>query len=309
MQRVGTTILWTIADTVHTTAAVLQANGFEGWTPRNNYSESLNKAIKAVSRDWDLRTFGANVPKRVQNMKHQRFKDDNFEARIAYTVPRVDGDNFHVDTAMVIILTYETGTLSFERKDIGEGSYEELKEKLKASYLVERDRVNADEFRRFVGRYAQGMTGCNGIPLRPAGGAYFVPGVFDDRLAKLKNVFTATQGGEARLITVPMYDDEETNATLEAATKEAFQKEFETLQAEIAEKGKAGMTRRVFDGYTERLEALRQRMNAFVWQLRTHATTFEATANKMSAAMDTVTSDAADKIMVPFDFLAEMDKL
>lgn len=308
LTRVGTSILWEIEDDVFTTSAVLKSHGFEGWTPRNNFSESLNKAVKTVRRDWDVRQFGADIPKRIKQAKHTRYKETSEEARVAFHVPRVNGNDFSIDVAAVIVLDKKTGSLSYVRESIQEHEFHELADKISAAYRLERDRVNSDEFRRFVSRYATGMTGCNGIPLRASGGAYFVPAMFDERLAKLKAVCQAVNG-VARIITIPVYDDEESSVALEAATTGTFESRMKTmiekLQADVAK----GLSPRAYEFRLEEVEELRQQIESFKKQTRSHAATFESKMQTLYNALESGLGNVKDNIVVPFDLMAELDKI
>lgn len=307
--RIGTTILWSIEDNVYTTAAVLAANGFDDWTPRNNFSESLNKAIKTVRREWDVQAFGeANIPKRVKQAKHHRFIDTDLEARVAFTVPRINGTDFSIDVALVIILDKKTGALTFERDTASTGDFEILQQKVRDSFRVERDRINSDEFRRFVGRYATGMTGCNGIPLRPTGGVYFVPSMFDDRIAKLKAMFDQVNG-LARFLSIPMMDDEETAAALEYATSETFEARMKILITKLDEDVKKGLSPRAYENRLQEVAALASQIEAFKNQTRSHAEVFETKMNNLAQIMEKNLGNVKDNVVQPFDLLAELDKI
>lgn len=306
--RVGTSILWEIEDDVYTTSAVLTAHGFEAWTPRNNFSESLNKAVKTVSREWDVRQFGANIPKRIKQAKHTRFKETSEEARVAFHVPRVNGNEFSIVVAAVIILNKETGALSFERDSIQEHDFQELTEKLRAAYTVERDRINSDEFRRFVSRYATGMTGCNGIPLRASGGAYFVPSTFDERLEKLKSICGAVNG-HAKMITIPVYDDEESSIALERATTGTFESRMKVLIDKLAADVAKGLSPRAYENRLEEVEELRQQIESFKRQTRSHAAAFETKMSSLYGVLEAGLGNVKDNVVQPFDLMAELDKI
>lgn len=309
--RVGTSVFWEISDDVFTTTTEMNAVGFgDRWHPNNNFSVSLNKAIKTVRREWDVHAFGtANIPKRIKQAKHTRFKNQADEARIAFTVPRVNGNEFSIDVALVIILDKKTGELSFERDTASEADFQDLVAKVRTQYRIERDRVNTDEFRRLVSRYTMGMNGCNGIPLRSSGGVYFIPTSFDDRLEKLKTLFTIAHGTVAKLVSFPMYDDEESSVALEHAATASFEQKMKALIEELAEAAGKEIKQDTFDLKMQKIEALRQQIESFKRQTRGHAEEFNTRMDRLSQAMEAGLANVKDNVVQPFDLMAELDKI
>lgn len=308
MKRVGTTVLWSIQDGATTTAAVMSDLGFGDWTPRNNFATSLNKAIKSVKRDWDIRILGEHIPKQTKSAQHRRFLDTSEVARIAFTTPRIEGDKYYTDTALIIEIEKATGKITFEKEDVDQTSFETIKRMITEEYAVQREQINADEFRILVSRYVTATVGCCGIALRPSGGAYFVRSTFNEKLDKLKRLFAAT-GSHAKIVTIPIYDDAESSEALETATAETFEREIrgfiEGLHAEM----KDGISLRAFENRIQSAEEIRARLTEFKDQLRTKAENFDRMAESLITVLDGQLGSAEEKVIRPFDLMAALDGL
>lgn len=310
-RKIGSAVFWSVKDDSRFDPAVLTRFGIdEKALPENAPETALRKALIELRKEYKFE-IPDEAPEQQARARHETFERTSKEVSMALTRSITEGGSFRVATMMTATIKKDGSELSFEPKEIDPALYRELCEKIREGVARGRVEINATQFSKVVGKYVKGVYGCNGVTLRVySGGVYFVPEVFSDRLQKIRDLFRALPDG-IRLSVIPMFDNAETMAEVEWGASIAMQEEVQDLFDELEEIAakEGGIRKDVFERRTIRIEEIRGRLDIYREHMKTTADALFARMETIERVIDQRLNTVTGKVIEPFDFAAEMDKI
>jgi hypothetical protein len=276
----GTLIYWTIKNDLETNASQIDALGFGGFTPRNDYKSAMIKALRSYTKGNDkaYRAFNDNA----KSVSYGVFVQEVFQADI------------NMRKEVIVNVNKDTGEASFI---IPPGvSFEQSA--ILIPYQHGRTTLDADQVRSIVLRYVKQN---QGISMRPSGAIYFFDTKFEERIEKLRNLFKAFPS--STLFEIPIYGDPGTLQAIEEATSETIFGELESMIAEINKDYTTGViTKKKLEFKKEQTDKLMARIKEHEHNLRSKAEEVTRRAQSLNDALTTRLKVAEGSIIEDGDF-------
>jgi len=296
----GRIVTWFIGDTFRTTADKLVELGLEKIIPRNAYQTALKKSVDLVKdRLWNAVT---GLP-RSEKVRRAKFMDVEGKLGYVLVVPYLDGQEYATKNALSVKVDKKTGALDFTQGEIGHDQFTELSDEIIAKYRVEKNTVDADQFRAVVGRLVEK---CNGISLRSTGGIYYIDERYSEQYAKVKSVFDVFPG-VTNLIAMPVYDDAETLNSIEFSTTRTFDGELNSFIAKAQKEISTGsLTTKRLKGLMNEFDDVKRRASEHAENMRTSYEMIKQKNDDLLSAMKHALVKAKDDAIPVFDLAEAM---
>lgn len=298
----GRVVTWYISDEFRTTEQVLVDMGLEKVIPRNAHQTALKKAVDHVKkRVWDE---VEGLPK-SEKVRRAKFLDGAGKLGYVLVVPYLnDSNEYATKNALSVKVDKRTGALEFKQGSVQYSEFEVLRDEIKASYRVEKDTVDAAQFRDVVTRLVRR---CNAISLRTTGGFYFVDDRFSERFEKVKELFD--NFAEIKLISMPVYDDEETLQSIEYSASRNFESEIASFQDALQKDINNTVTSKRFKGRMSEFARIMERVQEHKDNLREQYQDAQTRTDKMITMMTEKFNEAAGNVIQVFDVAEALEKI
>lgn len=308
MKRLGSSIWWSVADQAVLTADVMTAAGFTR-LPRNDAKTSLIKACKVVKKDWVITdamvAATAATPRGAMKGDHRRYHDDATECRIALTHPRITASGYATETGLVVTLSKNSKSLSFERGSLDPTEADSMAARLREEFEKASTTIDATQLRLLIAAYVKDK--CHAVSMRAfSGGVYFVPLKHVDAIDAVKRL-CANDPKHMVFDTHSIYDDgSESSDRVSHHATVAFEKEIASFIAELQKDVGKGMSKAALERRVETATALETDIKTYGDHLRAKADEFLSRTTRVMSLLEVRIADAKGKTVEPFDLMGEL---
>ena len=273
--RRGTMIYWEVKD-FEATREQLEALGFGNYAPRNKARAALIKALKKITKG--------------EQEFYRRFADEPTSVRFAVVNPETVQTRDHAGKANIDIEFHKRIVIHLDKKTenltIVSGDDMTFFNAIQRVYYRERETLDAQQFRAFVTRVVLEVG--RGVPMRTAGGIYFIDNRKAEVLDKLTQIFDQYPG-TSTLYKVGLYGDPDSMVALQEAVSTDIASEIDTMIREMSGDTGEPMTPRMVQTRKDRLDEVLGKVEFYRNVLSNRSAELKTRAEQLKAAVTAYT--------------------